>query len=724
MQQKQVNIFQKSFVAVKNKLGIKFILLIAGILACTMLVSAVANYHYENNLYTEYVEKKHMTLGYLVAEMSTEAILSYDYDTLKQYVENITSESDVVYAVIRANDGKYLTNTLDYSEKAIADIIDRTQDDRFENIVTALKSHPDVINLDFPVNYYDSDLGTITIGISRDNIASFSRRASMRQLIGYILIISILCSAIFIVFRLSTLRPLQKLMSGLQHVANGNFEYKVPTKRNDEIGQLTHSFNDMVNILRTTHDEKDSVLQQLKEANDMLQTDVQQRAHKLDLANQELQRIALLDALTKLPNRYLVIENIQDTIMASAAKDYSFGVIVMDLDRFKEINDTLGHNVGDGLLIEFGKRLNDTLRDEDCVARLGGDEFALVIQRVDIKRLEKVAEKIIDAITPEFTVQDRPLFITSSMGLAVFPEHGKDPESLLRCADIAMYEAKHNKQGYSIYNPDLETANVKHLDLLGGLRTAINDNELFLQYQPKVDLGTGRVSGVEALVRWNHKERGFIPPDEFIGLAENSGLINPLTNWVLNEAIRQGSLWRQQGYELSVSVNLSMFNLLETTLQTYVTTLLEKYRFPPDKLVLEITETAIMSQPDMVLEVLRQMKDTGILISVDDFGTGYSSLSHLRKMPVSEVKIDRSFVMNMAKEAEDQLIVNSIVNLGHNLGLRVVAEGVEDVDSVVMLSEYGCDLVQGFYYSRPISAKEIIWFCKQPAVSVGGSAQV
>ena len=703
-------------------LGVKFILIIAAILATTMLIATIVIYQYENRIYSNYVQKKHVTLGYLTAEMSTEAMLSFDYSTLDKYIKTLSQEEDIVYAAIKAKDGTYLTSYLDYTEKAIADIIFEKHKDDYVFLVKQLAHHPGVINFTSPITYYQSELGTLHIGISKENVEAFAKKNLNRQLIAVVIIISLLSIAIFVVFRISTLRPLQQLMSGLQHVARGDLNYSLSIQRKDEIGRLTGSFNAMVGTLRTTHHEKDHALQQLQQANIGLQTDVQVHTNKLDEANEELKFLALYDSLTKLPNRYHMIGNIQSSIDLATQNNEKFGVIMMDLDRFKEINDTLGHNVGDELLIKFGERLSATLRADDFVGRLGGDEFALVVKHVDSKRLLRVAKNIFENMDPEFIIQDRPLFITCSLGLSIFPDHGVDPDSLLRCADIAMYEAKTSKQGVSLYNPDFETANVKHLDLLGGLRTAIYENELFLEYQPKVDLLSGKVSGVEALVRWKHRERGIIPPDEFISLAENSGLINPLTHWVLNEAIRQNSLWYQQGYELSVAVNLSMFNLHDLSLPTYIHDLLVKYNLPSSSLVLEVTETAIMTHPDMVLKVLNSLKETGITISVDDFGTGYSSLSQLRKLPVSEMKIDRSFVMNMANEGEDQLIVTSIVNLGHNLGLRVVAEGVEDVESVVLLSHFGCDYVQGYYYSKPISAKEITWFCSQPCKSVAASS--
>jgi len=328
--------------------------------------------------------------------------------------------------------------------------------------------------------------------------------------------------------------------------------------------------------------------------------------------------------------------------------------------------------------------------------------------------LRIVTEKVIKEIEPEIVVLGESYFITASMGLALYPNNASTPNDLMRCADIAMYKSKESKEAYTFYKSDLEIKKLRHVDLLGGLRIAIQEEQFFLEYQPKIDVNKSTVCGVEALVRWKHSERGIIPPNEFISLAENTGLIKPLTAWVLDEAIKQNSIWNKQGLVLSVSVNLSMLNLVDGMLPEYVQSLLEQYELPSHQLILEITETMIMSNPNAVRTTLNRLDTMGVHLSIDDFGTGYSSLAYLHKLPVDEVKIDRSFILLLNPDNMHKSIAHSIIELGHNLSLSVVAEGVEDVETVLLLSKLHCDIIQGFYFSKPLSAEALNIFCSKP----------
>ena len=415
------------------------------------------------------------------------------------------------------------------------------------------------------------------------------------------------------------------------------------------------------------------------------------------------------DALTDLPNRTTLLKRLDQTILdvQHTQNDDVVALLTMDLDNFKDINDTFGHQDGDILLQQLAARLRNVVKLNDTVARLGGDEFAVLLPNANRKRVDRTAEAIHEALEEPFEIKDLSLHVQASIGVALYPAHGSDALTLLRHADVAMYTAKHAHLGSISYDAAQDTYSPRRLALMGALRKAITNNELTLYYQPKVEISTGQVHGVEALVRWRHPEFGFIPPDQFIPLAEQTGLILPITLWVLEEAARQCHEWLRTGLELSIAVNLSMWDLHELTLPNTIRTLLERYSLPASLLRVELTESVVMSDVERTLDVLNRLSKLGIHISVDDFGTGYSSLAYLKRMPISELKIDRSFVMYMANIEADATIVQSTVAMAHSLGLKVVAEGVEDEKTWRMLADFQCDTAQGYYMSRPISAQDL-----------------
>ncbi|HVH62775.1 MAG TPA: EAL domain-containing protein, partial [Candidatus Dormibacteraeota bacterium] len=414
-----------------------------------------------------------------------------------------------------------------------------------------------------------------------------------------------------------------------------------------------------------------------------------------------LQYRALHDPLTGLPNRTFLGERLEETLRAGEREMKPCAVLLLDLDGFKSVNDSLGHEAGDRLLQQVGQRIRGILRKADTVARYGGDEFAIVPWgATDVPRAVLIAEKILQTVGKPFTIDDQPVHIEVSIGIAVFPQHADDAESLMRRADVAMYTAKRARSGFSVYSVDQEGGESDgRVPLIGKLRYAIDQFELLLHYQPIVSAADGRPVKVEALVRWGHPSHGLLPPDDFIPSAEQTNLIKPLTAWVLNEAIGQVHAWSRAGIDIGVSVNLSARNLLDDELPDAVAQLLRTWQVAPDKLSLEITERFIIATE--AEDTLRRLHATGVQISVDDFGTGYSSLAYLRRLPLGEIKIDKSFVTDMATNWDGAAIVRSTIDLGHNLGLKVVAEGVEDQRTAELLHEYGCDLIQGFHISRP-----------------------
>ncbi len=416
---------------------------------------------------------------------------------------------------------------------------------------------------------------------------------------------------------------------------------------------------------------------------------------------------ALHDALTGLPNRNLFHDRLSHAIRSAARKTAPVALLLLDLDRFKEVNDTFGHDAGDRLLRMLKPRLQRVLRECDTIARLGGDEFAIVLPETDREGAVQAANKILEAVDQPFLLDDCRLHVGASLGIALYPEHSHDGHALLRQADVAMYIAKQLGCGHSVYDAGADTYSANRLSLIGELRRAIDTEGLELYYQPRMNLRDGQVTGVEALARWNHPERGLLAPAEFIPLAEHTGLIDSLTAWVIGTALRQLQAWCDAGLNLTVAVNLSARNLQDAGLPGMVERLLKLYDIPGDMLVFEITESAVMADPDRAIATLNALRALGIGISIDDFGTGYSSLAYLKRMPVSEVKIDRSFVKDIPENAEDVTIARSVVDLGHNLGLEVVAEGVETGDSLELLSSIGCDAAQGYYISRPVPADKL-----------------
>jgi len=423
--------------------------------------------------------------------------------------------------------------------------------------------------------------------------------------------------------------------------------------------------------------------------------------------SRELEYKALFDDLTGLPNRSLFFDR-----LGQAAKIYKndqkpFSIVLLDLDRFKDVNDQRGHHIGDLLLKHVAQNISSTMRRSDTVARLGGDEFVLLLPGVASANAEAIVKKLLATLCHRVTLGGFMVDIEVSIGIASYPEHDVDITRLLLKADIAMYAAKRIKVGYRIYTPEMEILAAKNIELQNQLRHGIEHEQLQLYYQPKISHHTARLTGVEALVRWNHPQRGLIAPDEFIPLAEDCGLIQPLALWVLHEALQQTVAWHEAGHEFTVSLNLSTRNLLDDDLPGRVAKLLASYQVKPEWLVFEITESAVMEEPEHALATLSKLSKMGIQLSLDDFGTGYSSLAYLKKLPVDEIKIDKSFIKDMELDANDTVIVRSTIALGQNLGMQVVAEGVENVEIWDLLGTLGCDASQGFYLSRPMTAAEL-----------------
>ena len=442
-------------------------------------------------------------------------------------------------------------------------------------------------------------------------------------------------------------------------------------------------------------------------------------SRKLRRQADENERQARHDSLTGLPNRAWFWAQSEELL--ARRPDSPSAVMVMDLDRFKEVNDTLGHHAGDLLLEAAAARIRRAVRGYDVVSRLGGDEFAVILPGAGEESASEVAGRIRHALEERFSVSGAIVDIDASIGIALFPDHGTDIATLLQRADIAMYKAKETHSGYVFYSEELDHGHPSQLSVLGELRRAIEREELVLHYQPKAALGSGAVSHVEALVRWQRPEHGLVPPNDFIPLAEHTGLIKQISAYVLDMALRQLRGWLDVGLDLGVAVNLSARNLLEADLPEQIASLLIARRVPAERLVLEITESTIMADPARALDVLTRLSEMGVRLSIDDFGVGYSSLSYLKRLPVDEIKIDRSFVAQMDADDDDAFIVRSTIDLGRNLGLNVVAEGVETEAVWDELNELGCHYAQGWFLGRPMPANELAAWLGEHAAQLADS---
>lgn len=445
----------------------------------------------------------------------------------------------------------------------------------------------------------------------------------------------------------------------------------------------------------------------IEETNNLIDAFSEMRM-QIHTRQQELEYHALHDNLTGLANRNLLKERMQQAIHNAKQDRASFSVLIMDLDRFKEVNDTLGHQFGDKLLRLVGLRLLETLREVDLVSRLGGDEFAILLNNATAERARQITKKILHNFESVFIVNDIPLYIDISIGISIFPQHGYTHQTLMQRADIAMYVAKRNKTGYEIYDEQLDTHSVGKLSLISDIRNAIDNHELLIKYQPIINLKTGKVVSAEALLRWNHPQYGEISPDELIPIAEQTGMINPITHWIIDSVARYHSELKSNGIEIKIAINLSVYNLQENNFAEKIISTLEKNGISSDKFSMEVTESSMMVNPNKSIEVLNKLNKLGVEIAVDDYGTGYSSLAYLKRLPLSKLKIDKSFVMDMIEDDNDAMIVRSTIDLAHNLGMNVIAEGIEEKESLELLTILGCELGQGYLFSPPVTGKNFI----------------
>ena len=517
-----------------------------------------------------------------------------------------------------------------------------------------------------------------------EGIKPFERVSSAFLTLALVSVLLSVIGSIFIARNIT--RPINKLAGVAQLIEQGDYAQRVSVDQKGEIGALASSFNHMLEGIVTR--EKENL------------------------------RLAFEDHLTGLPNRAMFHDRLQQALLLARRHALPVSVMMLDLDRFKYVNDTLGHPVGDKVLKEVAARLRELLRESDTVARLGGDEFAILLPSGDVERANTVARRILSSLELPITIDEQPIDVGTSIGIVYFPEHGEDADMLLRHADIAMYAAKRSKSGFATYDGRLEEHRQEHLTLLGELRRAIEQNELVLFYQPKFNLAKGSVTGVEALIRWQHPERGNVPPSEFVPFAEQTGNIRMITRWVINAAVRQCSEWQGAGTPLKISINVSARDLLDRELVPYVAGVLQKYQVRPELICIELTESALMEDPVRARDTLQQLHALGVKLSMDDYGTGYSSLAYIKNLALDELKIDRAFVTGLNTDEQSSAIIRSTIELGHSLGMTVVAEGVETAVELAALKQFGCDYAQGYHVCRPKQAEDLIaWLQAQPVAA-------
>jgi len=517
-----------------------------------------------------------------------------------------------------------------------------------------------------------------------EGIKPFERVSSAFLTLALVSVLLSVIGSIFIARNIT--RPINKLAGVAQLIEQGDYAQRVSVDQKGEIGALASSFNHMLEGIVTR--EKENL------------------------------RLAFEDHLTGLPNRAMFHDRLQQALLLARRHALPVSVMMLDLDRFKYVNDTLGHPVGDKVLKEVAARLRELLRESDTVARLGGDEFAILLPSGDVERANTVARRILSSLELPITIDEQPIDVGTSIGIVYFPEHGEDADMLLRHADIAMYAAKRSKSGFATYDGRLEEHRQEHLTLLGELRRAIEQNELVLFYQPKFNLAKGSVTGVEALIRWQHPERGNVPPSEFVPFAEQTGNIRMITRWVINAAVRQCSEWQGAGTPLKISINVSARDLLDRELVPYVAGVLQKFQVRPELICIELTESALMEDPVRARDTLQQLHALGVKLSMDDYGTGYSSLAYIKNLALDELKIDRAFVTGLNTDEQSSAIIRSTIELGHSLGMTVVAEGVETAVELAALKQFGCDYAQGYHVCRPKRAEDLIaWLQAQPVAA-------
>lgn len=624
-----------------------------------------------------YLSAKAMSVRAQLNDDDYEFIITGHYETINnklKELKDLKQDYDIGFQVEISIDEMGQALAKWYSAFERTSDVSKTGQWRMDKIIMEKTIQPLIEIIWSHLNQIEIKLGTSSQGDVNKLATVASDVNSMlwlRMLISLLFVISA-----FLAFEYWVLRPIAKISHALKAEADGDLVADLPDANTLETRELIEAFDEM----RT----------------------------QVSLRQLELKHQTLHDSLTDLPNRLYLRNQLTELIESSRNEGKELALFMIDLDRFKTINDTLGHHMGDRVLREVGPRFMSMLSRGDFLARLGGDEFAILLPDSNLERAHDVAKKVSKSLDNEFNIDGQRLVVGSSIGIAMFPHHGVNAQTLLQRADVAMYMAKQRNIKYVVYDEDQDEHSVWQLSFESELHDALElEDQLSLHYQPKIDLEKDGMYGVEALLRWTHPVHGPIPAHEVHLLSEKTGLIKPLTDWVLKTAVKQLSEWGKRNINFSIAVNLSVWNLQDPELYDYVKNLLREYNVPANRLVMEVTESAVMSDPDSAVETMSRLSNLGITLSIDDFGVGFSSLQYLKRLPVKELKIDKSFVMDMIVDENDAVIVKSTISLAHNLGLGVIAEGVENQEVYDLLKIIGCDKAQGFYMGKPMSVEAL-----------------
>jgi len=690
----------------------KLNLLVIGLIVATAL--GVAAFLVNQQLRDERsrLQTQGLAVGAMLAEVADEAVASSEMSNLASVLDGLASDPDIAYASILDPQQRpllshsYAGATVPATPVALPSA-ERTT--TVENDAATGRYIDVVVPIHTPPRLVSSEAGRQVIGYVRLGMGFDSGRARLRvNLIGALSVVALVVMLAIVATLLLTRRvvaPIRQLMRAARAVGAGKLDVYVPAKSSDELGLLTHTFNHMTQRLAESQAEVATYQRTLEDK-------VTQRTKELELATAQAYKLAQHDILTGLPNRSLLNQRLKQIVAQASRDGHQVACLFLDFDHFKRINDTLGHDAGDQLLQAVAQRLTGAVRESDTVSRLGGDEFVLILPGLDPAHaafeVMSVLTRVRESFLAPFLLADQTPTLTCSIGVSVYPVDATDPSGLIKQSDTAMYAAKEaGRNAYRFYTADMNARVQARLQLETDMRRGMMDDEFFLVYQPQIDMATGRAIGVEALLRWRDPERGVISPNEFIPIAEESGMIQALGGRVLRDACRQLMLWQRQNMTLRLSVNLSVQQLQHDGWLSVVEEALRTSGLAARYLDLEITESVIITHPDRAVATLVKLKQMGVSITIDDFGTGYSSLSYLTRLPIQAIKIDQRFVRGLEQNRNDEAITQAIIALSHSMGLRCIAEGVESLAQFEFLRNHGCEEAQGYLISRPLEEPEL-----------------
>lgn len=657
--------------ALRLGLSAKFIATLLVILTVTIAANTWYSVHSSMLRQEEQLHEQGRALGRLISLISPQAILSFDYLQLNDYTREVSSQPNVVYGVIVTPAGVPISTYIQGANAVTSQQFQRVDAGNLSATLKKIAHEGDVLHLEFPVVHNQIELGHFLVGLSRESLHRDVRRQLKIQLLLFAAIVLFLSTAIYAVFRFNVLLPIQKLIAASRGVGRGEYR-SVDVKSADEFGLLASAFNVM--------------------------------AHEVRQKQENLHRQANFDALTGLPNRMMAFERIGQEISRAKRSQEQFALMFIDLDNFKDVNDTLGHATGDCLLVNIGARLQQCMRDTDSVARLGGDEFLILISgTADEIEIKRIASRILDAVAEPQMLHGRRVTAKCSIGIALYPQNGESVEALMANVDNAMYQAKAARGGLAMFFTEDMNVRLRERTLLEqDLHAAAGSGQLALYFQPICDVNSGAPRGAEVLLRWFHPERGAISPATFIPIAESSGQIVQIGDWVLEQACRSWAEWHQNGMDAgSLAINISGHQFSKQ-FPARLAELMATYGVPAHVLVLEITEGVLLEDHEQVAEIFASLRKLGVKLALDDFGTGYSALSYLKRFRFDHLKVDKSFVSGLPNSADDASVVKAILAMAAGLDLKVVAEGVEEPAQLKFLADHHCNYAQGYLLAKPM----------------------